>query len=181
MGTRVPAARISGTKKFIDLLEKYSALLSKWLYWIAGAGLIAMLVLVVGDIVGIKLLAHPIPGGIEIVALLGVVVIGFAIAFVQVLHGHIQVDFLVMKLPPRVKAAIDVLMTLLGIAFFFILAWRSWDYARTMQITGEVSMTQKIPFYPFIYGLAFCYLITFFVLLAEFGKALMKVGKRWTQ
>ena len=169
------------TKSFLYRLEKYVNTVSKWLYWIAGAGLIAMLVLTVADIIGIKLLAHPVPGGIEVTALLGVIVIGFAIAFVQVLHGHIQVDFIIMKLPPRARAVIDAFTTFLGIAFFVLLAWRSWDYARTMQVTGEVSMTQKIPFYPFIYGLAVCYAVTFLVLLIEFSKSIMKVGKRWTQ
>ncbi len=179
METQASSSRVSGTKGVIGRIEKYTHLVSKWLYWIAGAGLIAMLVLVVADIIGIKALAHPIPGGIEVTAFLGVVVIGFAIAFVQVLHGHIQVDFIIMKLPPRAKAAIDAVMTFFGIVFFIILAWRSWDYGNIMHKTGEVSMTQKIPFYPFIYGLAFCYLITFLVLVVEFSKAIMKVGKKW--
>ncbi len=181
MGTQVSSVPNPEAKGFIYQFEKYINRVSLWLYWIAGAGLIAMLALVVADIIGIKLLAHPIPGGIEVTALLGVVVIGFAIAYVQVLHGHIQVDFIIMKLPPRIKAVIDAVMTILGMAFFVILAWRSWDYARTMQITGTVSMTQKIPFYPFIYGLAVCYAVTFLVLLIEFSKSIMRVGKRWTR
>jgi TRAP-type C4-dicarboxylate transport system permease small subunit len=181
METQASSARGAGAHRLIDQLEKVTTTLSKWLYWIAGAGLIAMLALVVADIVGIKALAHPIPGGIEITAFLGVVVFGFAIAFVQVLRGHIQVDFLVMKLPPGPKAIIEAIMTFCGIAFFIILAWRSWDYGRTMQLTGEVSMTQRIPFYPFIFGLAFCYLVTFLVLVVDFGKAIMKIGKTWTR
>jgi TRAP-type C4-dicarboxylate transport system permease small subunit len=181
METRASSPRIPGTGGVIKNVEKYTNKVSQWLYWIAGAGLVAMLALVVADIVGIKALAHPIPGGIEITAFLGVVVIGFAIAFVQVLHGHIQVDFIVLKLPERTRTIIEAITTFLGIAFFAILAWRTLDYARSMQLSGEVSMTQKIPVYPFIYGLAVCYLATFFVLLVEFSKAIMKVGKKWTQ
>jgi TRAP-type C4-dicarboxylate transport system permease small subunit len=136
---------------------------------------------VVADIVGIKVLAHPIPGGIEITGFLGVVVIGFAIAFVQILHGHIQVDIIVMRLSPRTKAIIDSITTFFGIIFFIVLAWRSMDYGRTMLTTGEVSMTQRIPFYPFIYSLALCYLITVLVLVAEFGKSVLKAGNKWNQ
>ena len=171
----------SGSRSSLKYIEKYTTLLSKWFYWIAGAGLIGMLVLVVADIFGIKVLSNPIPGGIEVVGFLGVVVIGFAIAYVQVLHGHIQVDFVIMKLPPRPKAAIDTLTTFLGVVFFAVLAWRTLDYGQSLQISGEVSMTQKIPFYPFVYALAACYLVTLLVLLVEFLKAIMKVGKRWTQ
>jgi TRAP-type C4-dicarboxylate transport system permease small subunit len=181
MGTHVSTVKESGFKKSILLLEKYVNLASRLFYWIAGIGLIAMLVLVVGDIIGIKVFSKPIPGGIEVAALLGVVVNGFAIAFVQVLHGHIQVDFILMKFPPRAKAIVDMVMTLLGIAFFAILAWRSWDYARVMQLSGEVTMTQEIPFYPFIYGLAVSYFVTFLVLVVEFLKLILKAGTRWTQ
>jgi TRAP-type C4-dicarboxylate transport system permease small subunit len=178
MTAQASSARVPGARSVIDRVEKYVNTISKGLYWIAGAGLIAMLVLVVADIVGIKALAHPIPGGIEVTAFLGVVVIGFAIAFVQVLHGHIQVDFLIMKLPPRAKAIIDVIITFFGIAFFIILAWRTFEYAGVIHKTGEVSMTQKIPFYPFIYALSFCYLVTFLVLAMEFVKSILKVGKQ---
>jgi TRAP-type C4-dicarboxylate transport system permease small subunit len=179
MQTQVAPASVTPVRRLINVLDRLSQTLSRWLYWLAGAGLIVMLLLVVGDIVGIKVLAHPIPGGIEMTAFLGVVVIGFAIAWVQVVKGHIQVDFLVMKLSPRLKAGFEAAMAFLGVIFFIILAWRSWDYANTMRITGEVSMTQRIPFFPFIYALAVCYLVTFLVLVVDFLKALMKAGGRW--
>jgi len=140
-----------------------------------------MLVLVIADIIGIKVFSSPVPGAIEVVAFLGVVVIGFAIAYTQVLHGHIKVDFIVMKFPPRLRSVIDVLIQILGMALFVMLAWRSIDYAQVLQASGEVSMTQRIPFYPFIYALAFCYLITFLVLAVEFAKSLLKVGKTWSR
>jgi TRAP-type C4-dicarboxylate transport system permease small subunit len=181
METQSSARQAGETNRFVRRLETYSANLSKWLNWIAGAGLIAMLALVVGDIIGIKIFASPIPGGIELVAFLGVIVIGFAIAYTQVLHGHIKVDFIVMKFPPKFAAVIDVLMLILGMGFFVVLTWRSFDYARVVQISGEVSMTQGIPFYPFIYGLSLCYLVTFFVIFVEFLKSIAKVGRVWTR
>jgi TRAP-type C4-dicarboxylate transport system permease small subunit len=147
---------------------------------IAGAGLISMLVLVIGDIIGIKAFSSPIPGGIEIVAFLGVVVIGFAIAWTQVLHGHIHVDFFTMRLSPRAKAGLEVLTTLLGIILFALLAWQSWEYGQTMRITGEVS---RLKGYPSIllsggWHSAICVLFSHPV---QFLKAILKVGKRWNQ
>lgn len=179
MATDASPAQPNGAISLVNKLEKITTVLSKWLYWIAGAGLITMLVLVVSDIIGIKIFSHPIPGGIEITAFLGVVVIGFAIAFVQVLHGHIQVDFFIMKLSPRPKAVLGAIMAFLGMIFFIILAWRTFEYAGIILKTGEVSMTQKIPFYPFIYALSFCYLVVFLVIVMEFIKFIMKAGKKW--
>jgi len=181
METQASARRIGESNRFVQTLETYSTLLSKWLNGIAGAGLVAMLLLVVGDIIGIKIFAAPIPGAIEFVAFLGVIVVGFAIAYTQVLHGHIRVDFIVMKFPPRFAAIIDVIMLILGMGFFVVLTWQSIVYAHSVQVSGEVSMTQGIPFYPFIYGLSVCYLITFFVLFVEFLKSIVKVGKVWIQ
>jgi TRAP-type C4-dicarboxylate transport system permease small subunit len=181
MDTQASARRIGESNRFIQKMEVYTNNLSKWLNWIAGGGLVLMLALVVGDIIGIKIFAAPIPGGIEYVGFLGVVVVGFAIAYTQVLHGHIRVDFIVMKFPPKFAAVIDILMLILGMGFFVVLTWRSIDYAYVVQASGEVSMTQGIPFYPFIYALSLCYLATFFVLVVEFLKSIVKVGKVWNQ
>jgi TRAP-type C4-dicarboxylate transport system permease small subunit len=180
MGTQAALTPVIQTPGAFKRIDKYITLVSKWFYWIAGGGTIAMLALVIADIVGIKALAHPVPGGIEIVAFLGAIVIGFAIAYVQVLHGHIQVDIIVMKLPARPRAVIEACTAFLGIVLFMILSWWSWEYARSIQLSGQVSMTQRIPLHPFIYAMAFCYLITFLVLVMEFIKAVMKAGQRWT-
>jgi TRAP-type C4-dicarboxylate transport system permease small subunit len=181
METQASARRVGESSRFIQKMETYTTLLSKWLNWIAGGALVLMLILTVGDIIGIKILAAPIPGGIEYVSFLSVIAVGFAIAYTQVLHGHIRVDFIVMKFPPKFAAVIDILMLIFGLTFFFVLCWRTFDYAYVVQASGEVSMTQGIPFYPFIYGLSFCYLVTFSVLFVEFMKSIVKVGKVWNQ
>ena len=110
--------RVAQSYRFIQILEKCVNKLSLWLNWLAGGGLVLMLALVVGDIIGIKIFAAPIPGAIEIVAFLGAVVIGFAVAYTQVLHGHIRVDFIVLKFPPRLASVIDVVMVILGMGIF---------------------------------------------------------------
>jgi len=161
----------------IDRLERFAKSFSKGLNWVAGAGLVGMLGLVVADVIGIKLFKHPVPGAIEIIAFLGVVVTAFAIAYTQVLHRHIQVEFVVMRLPKRVQAIIATFVLLLGLILFVLLAWRSYEFGRVLQVTGEVSMTQGIPFYPFVHAIAFCCIPVCLVLLAEFIRSLMKVVK----
>ncbi len=165
----------------IARLEKIANASSKWVNWVAGVGLLAMLGLIVADVIGIKLFKWPIPGAIEMVGFLGVVVIVFAIAYTQVLRGHIHVEFLTMRLPMRVQAGIAAFVSLLGLALFILLAWRSYDYGRVLQVTGEVSMTQRIPFYPFVYAIAFSCIFISLVLLVEFLKSVMKAVKKWTR
>jgi TRAP-type C4-dicarboxylate transport system permease small subunit len=168
----------------IDRLEKFANSFGSWLNWVAGAGLVAMLALTVADIFGIKLAQagvpffRPIPGGIEVVAFLGVVVIGFAIAYTQVLRGHIQVEFVVMRLPQRVQGAIAAFVCLLGLALFILLGWQSVEYGLSLQAAGTVSMTQRIPFYPFVHAIAFCCIPICLVLVVGFLRSVMKAVRK---
>jgi TRAP-type C4-dicarboxylate transport system permease small subunit len=168
----------------IDHLEKFANSFSNWLNWVAGIGLVGMLSLAVADIIGIKLaqagapLFRPIPGGIEVVAFLGVVVTGFAIAYTQVLRGHIRVEFVVMHLPQRVRGAIAAFVCLLGLALFVLLGWQSVEYGMSLAAKGTVSMTQRIPFYPFVYAIAFCCIPICLLLVVEFLRLVSKAVKK---
>ena len=162
----------------IERIEKFTYAISKWLNWVAGIGLVGMLGLIVADVIGIKIFNNPIPGAIELVAFLGVVVTAFAIAYTHVVRGHIRVEFFVMRLPTRVQSIIASFVFLLGIILFALLAWRSYEYGYVLQSTGEVSMTQGIPFYPFVYALAFCCIPVCLVLLVELIKSVLKAGKK---
>jgi len=140
--------------------------------------MLAMLSLTVADVITVKLFKLPIPGAIEIVALLGVVVIAFALAYTYALGGHIRVEFLVMRLPRRAQASISVFILMLGLALFAALAWRSYDFARVLQTTGEVSMTQGIPFYPFVQGIALCSPLVCLLLLLELLRSVKKAMEK---
>jgi TRAP-type C4-dicarboxylate transport system permease small subunit len=162
----------------IERIERFTNTLSKWLNWVAGIGLVGMLGLIVSDVIGIKLFNNPIPGAIEITAFLGVVVTAFAIAYTHITRGHIKVEFFIIRLPARVQVIIASFVFLLGIILFALLAWRSYEYGRILQVTGEVSMTQGIPFYPFVYALAFCCIPVCLVLLVELTKSVLKAVKK---
>ena len=162
----------------IGRLEKYANFFSRWLNWVAGVGLVTMVGLTVADIIGMKFFKQPIPGAIEMVGFLGVVITAFAIAYTLVLRGHIQVEFFVTRMPGRVQAAASAFTSLLGIVLFALLAWRSYDFALVLQNTGEVSMTQSIPFYPFVYAIAFCCLPVCLVLLGDFLKSMARAVKK---
>lgn len=140
--------------------------------------MVTMLGLTVADAVGVKLLKSPIPGGIEMVGFLGVVVAAFAIGYTKIMGGHIQVEFFIMRLPRRAQAIVTAFVSFLGLVLFALLVWQSFEYGRVLQMSGEVSMTQKIPFYPFVYAIALASIPVCLALLVEFMKSLLKaVGK----
>jgi len=162
-------------------VDRYVAVLTRILFAIAGIGLVGMLLLIVADVIGIKVFSNPVPGGIEIVSFLAVFAIAFAVAHTQVMHGHVAVDFIVAKFPKRAKLIIDTIMVFFSVCLFALLAWYSFKYAGTLRRTGEVSMTQKIPFYPFIYAMAVCFVVTLVVLITDFVKSIMRAAEQWTR
>lgn len=174
--------RETGTKsRTLIVLDRYVALLTRILFWIGGVGLVAMLLLIVADVIGIRILSRPVPGGIELVSFMAVIAIAFAVAHTQVMHGHIAVDFIVEKFPRRAKLVIDVIMIFFSVCLFAVMAYYSFKYGRTLRDSGEVSMTQKIPFYPFVYGMAACFVVTLVVLIMDFVKSIAKAAEKWTQ
>jgi TRAP-type C4-dicarboxylate transport system permease small subunit len=176
----LPIRETGSDKGILNRLDRYLILLTKVLFWIAGAGLVGMLLIIVADVLGIKIFSHPVPGGIEIVSFLAVIAIAFAVALTQVMRGHVAVDFIVEKFPRRAKLVIDAITIFFSVCLFAAMAWYSFKYAGKLKDTGEVSMTQKIPFYPFVYGMAVCFVVTFLVLVRDLVKSIAKAAKTWT-
>ena len=162
-------------------LDRYVSVLTRILFAIAGIGLVGMLALIVADVIGIKVFSRPVRGGIEIVSFLSVVAIAFAVAQTQAMRGHVAVDFIVEKFPRRAKLVIDVVMLVFSVGLFAVLAWHSFKYGMKLRQTGEVSMTQKIPFYPFVYAMGVCFVVTCLVLVMDLVKAIQKAVRQWTR
>ena len=76
----------------MDTYDKIIKGLSRFMYWIAGAALTAIVFLTVSDVI-LRLFKQPILGTYEIVSLLGAVVIGFAIPQTSIDRGQVLMDF----------------------------------------------------------------------------------------
>lgn len=147
--------------------EKFVTGASRWLNWIAGLALTLMVILVVADICGNKFFKSPVPGGIELVSLLSVVAISFAIAETQMAHGHIEVEMLITKLPRVAQKVIGIFTYAFSIALFITLSIMSFLYGNTLQSSGEVSMTLALPYYPFVWGIGVSCICVTLVLIMQ--------------
>ena len=177
----LPAGGIEPEEGLLHTVEACVVFCAKVLLWIAGAALVAMTALIVADIIGIKIFSKPVPGGIEIVSFLAVVLIAFAVPFTQVMHGHVAVDFIVEAFPRRLKLVVGVFTAFLSMVVVGLLAVYSFRYAGGLRSSGEVSMTEQIPFYPFVYGMAVSLAVTLLVLILQLIRTVLKVGQQWTQ
>jgi TRAP-type C4-dicarboxylate transport system permease small subunit len=116
----------------------------------------------------------PIFGCEEIVAILGVVAVGFALPYAHYQKSHIGVEILVRRLPKRVRDGVELATNLATLALVSIITWRMFLYAGTLARSGEVSMNLELPEYYVVYVLSFGFFVYALCLLADvvdyFGK-----------
>ncbi|MEZ7197433.1 TRAP transporter small permease [Pseudodesulfovibrio karagichevae] len=116
----------------------------------------------------------PIFGCEEIVAILGVVAVGFALPYAHYQKSHIGVEILVRRLPKRVREIIGLVTNLATLSLVSIITWRMFLYAGTLAESGEVSMNLELPEYYVVYVLSFGFFVYALCLLADvvkfFGK-----------
>ena len=90
---------------------------------VAGCALLAMMVVVVGNVLGRFALKNPITGTVEIVGLAGVILISIALIYTEVERGHIVVSVAIDRLPKRVQAILRKIIFLLSFGAFALLVW----------------------------------------------------------
>ena len=139
--------------------------LARALYWVAGASIIAMMLITCADVV-LRFLRRPIPGTYELVCFFGALAVSFAMAHTSLLKGHVAVSVVVELFSIKIQGYIESVTNMLGLILFSMIAWRSILYANDLRATGEVSMTLQMPFYPFVYGIGFSAAGVCLVLLA---------------
>ena len=151
--------------------------LSRRLYWIAGAAIVAMMLITCADVV-LRHFRMPIPGTYELVCFLGAVAAAFAMAYTSLEKGHISVSFVVALFPQRIQGLIETITHLFGVFLFGLIAWQSAIYANDLRLTGEVSLTLELPFYPFVCGIAFSAAVVSLILTSDLFKNIRKmIGK----
>jgi len=143
---------------------------------IAQAAVVAMMLLVVGDVV-LRVVWHPISGSYDFVRFIGAILIAFAIAYCAVQRGHISVELVVAHFPQRVQGIIGSITGILSLGLFGLIAWQCLVLANDMWRLGEMSMSALLPFYPYIYGVSFGCAVLCLVILVDLGKSLAKAVK----
>ena len=170
-----PAGASSAGYRFSrGAVEKARSIVRKtsyWFNWVAGLALVGLMLLTCADVIG-RALNSPVPGTYEIVGFLGSLVTSFALAYTYVQGGHTAIEYVVERLPARTHNWVRAVTALVGAALFTLLAWRSFVYGTSLWQSGSVSLTEKIPFYPFVYGLGVACVPLVLLLLLDTVKAM---------
>jgi TRAP-type C4-dicarboxylate transport system permease small subunit len=163
---------------FLEKFESFNRKLSGWFERVGAWGLLLMMLITCADVFGAKLFRQPVYGALDIVMLAQLVAVSFALAFSLIIGRHVTVEFFVPLLPPRLRAMVDMVVSLLGLIFFILIVWRLAVYGYSLQIGGEVSATIRIPLYPFAYGIAIASIPVSLVFLFRVLRAAVRIVER---
>lgn len=157
----------------IASFERFVTKISQWSDRIAQMAVMAMMLISIGNILA-RIFWRPIYGTFDYVSFFSVIVVSLALANGAVQRSHISVELVVARLPRRMQGMIGCFTNLLSLGLFAIVIWQCIVFAERMTKTRQVTMTAMLPFYPFIYLIAFgCFLLCL-VILVELIKSVKK-------
>ena len=133
----------------MTVVEKTANLIARWLNWLAAIAIVAVMTIVCVNVLARSIFGIPLKGTVDIVSQLGVIVIACAIAYTQVLKGHIRITLFLDKLPELPRIIITGITDTIGIIMFGIMSWQTFLFTKQTFSVGELSEVLKIPLTPF--------------------------------
>jgi TRAP-type C4-dicarboxylate transport system permease small subunit len=146
-------------KNFSGFMEGISEKLDK----VAGWVLLGVMTLVVANVLLRAIWSAPIKGTFEYVGFLTALAIGLSVAYCGAKNGHIAVTFIVERFSATTRKVLGFIVHCTSAAFMSFLAWKLYVYGAGLAARGDVSLTTRMPYYPLIYLIGFCFLVLAFI------------------
>jgi TRAP-type C4-dicarboxylate transport system permease small subunit len=150
-------------------LNTFLKVVTKILNYIGSAALTFMMLLTVADVI-MRAFGHPIIGTYEIVALSLALVVGFTIPKVSYERGHVYMEVVLERLPRSHRDMLNVSTRILCFFLFLIIGYNLFSAGNEFRMSGEVSPTIQLPFYPVAYGVGICCFIECLVFINDIVK-----------
>lgn len=159
----------------IQRFKNFNGKISSAVEWLGMTAFVLMMLVTTIDVIGAKVLLKPMPGALDIMELLQLVAMAFALGASLIAGRHVQVEFVVPLLPKRWQHLADLIVNLLGLLLFGLLVWQMIVYGADLQKLGEVSGTVRLALYPFAYAAGIAAIPGFLVYLCFSLESITKV------
>jgi len=156
-------------------INQWALKLSIWGEWIGVIGIMLMVIITCADVLGAKLFNLPVAGSTEIVSLVQLATLVFAVAATQRYRGHISVDMFVGKMHPRMRSVTKALVSLLGLLLFLLLVYEGFLLGNFYLSSGEATATVQMPLYPFAYAFSIAMIPCAMMMLFDVSEAIKEV------
>jgi len=176
--------RGSGLIRVVEGLEKVIVPLTKRLAIIGAVLCMIMSIIISVDVALFRfLLNRPLSGTIEYEQFMLSVVVFLSVAYTMHQKGHVSVDILSTRFPPRVHSFVQNLLCILGVFFFSIMAVQNASRVKISYDIGEIGQVTGIPFWPFliivVVGCILVCLIIFIELFTNLDWMLKNLSRPW--
>ncbi len=142
---------------------------SKALSGVAAFALAAMMCLTVADVIG-RAGGYPILGTYELVSIICLVAIAFAIPLTSFKRRHVYMEFLIDRMGVAARKWMHTGTRLLCFGLFVLAGTDLFHMGAEFASAREVTMALRVPFYPFAYGAGVCCFIQSLVCLCDIVK-----------
>lgn len=133
----------------MKLISRFVERLALIVLLIGGVGMLFSMFLGVADIVGTQILLIPVPGPRELTESTMVLIVFGALAYAQIRRAHIRVELVYFQMPPRVRAAMDVITDLAAMAFYGLILSQAIAEAQYSLQIGEATVGLiRFPLWP---------------------------------
>lgn len=130
----------------------------------AGIILVLLMLLTTLDVAGRYFLNSPITGVFDLTHFAVLTMVFLGLAYCGFHDGHVSIELIYDKLPPRIRHFIDSATNLAGCLLFLIVAWQAIVQSVLVRQLNETSQLVEIPFFPFYWLLAFGSVLFAFVM-----------------
>lgn len=149
--------------------------------WFANAGavlLLAVFIISLIDVIGLKLFAWPVPGSTEFVGLFQAVFMALAVAMAQLMRQHISVGLVTDRLPKRAQTVIAIIVSLFLFVLFALLVWQTLLVGLNFQHKGQYSITARLPIHYFVYAMTIAFICPCLAFLLDFFKSVRELKSK---
>jgi TRAP-type C4-dicarboxylate transport system permease small subunit len=115
------------------------------MHYVAGAMLLALMLLTVIDVVGRSFFNTPFGGTVELTEMAMVVIVYLGFGHAQHEDDHVSVDIVYVNLRRRAQLVLTVFNGFFGVFVIGLLTWNLYQFAATLDGGGYTTAVLKIP------------------------------------
>jgi TRAP-type C4-dicarboxylate transport system permease small subunit len=137
--------------------------------------LVIMMLLTVSSVVT-RSFGHVISGSFELIQLLILIAVGFALVFTALQHSHIVAGILMSKYPPKIRLIIDCFNSVLCVVTSALIFYTGFDMMIEKWVKEKTEIL-LVPYLPFRVIWVFCLLLLFLIFLVDLIENAKRIRK----
>jgi tripartite ATP-independent transporter DctM subunit len=164
------------TRHLIEDLEKIIRSFTRLVDGVGVFSLTCMMVVTTVDVLLRFFLNLPILGSIEITSFLLLLTILLGIPYAESRKQHVTINILVSNVPDGVRLPLETITYWLGMGFFSIVTWQSYEYFVRMRKLQASTAVLHLPVWPFVLVMVFAFALVSIVFLFHLLSSLERSG-----